>query len=194
MAIHQEPIVIGPGTNTVTIPMPALYGLTVRVPAGNSSMNLSLNRRDIGESGTPVWRNAATNEDGVATFEGLPAGTYAITSHTAEGQKSMRVQVPSTGTVLFEPGTPKALAVRWKADDEYPASVGLQRDDVVVGIEGRDFDGTKSATVILQGTLMAKVECRLAVVRAGRRFEVTVDTAKFAKATQQGHLLEPIER
>ena len=71
--------------------------------------------------------------------------------------------------------------------DGYLASVGLVKGDVIVGIDGITFDGSKSAQTVLRGMLMAKKENQLIVQRGTQRLLISVDSAKFNKATANAH-------
>ena len=73
----------------------------------------------------------------------------------------------------------------------YLASAGLQAGDVITGADGAAFDGSRPASQVLTGLISARKDLKIQVVRAGKTLEATVDSEKFAVATNHLRSLEP---
>jgi hypothetical protein len=192
--LERVDVDVAPGANAISVPVPAVYSLTVLAPgeSADSNMNLQL----IGGSGEERWNNAKVGPDGTGVFEGLVAGTYrlSIWAPKARRNRSMKVTVPSSGPVQFKEEAETSLLVKVLDTEGYLASAGFQAGDVITGADGAAFDGTRPATQVLNGLMMARKEIKLQVVRAGKTTETTVDTEKFATATNHMRSLEPASR
>jgi hypothetical protein len=186
---------VGPGVNSVSIALPAVYTLVVVTSGEPSDANLNLQQVGTG-SDDARWHGARIGPDGTATFEGLVAGTYRLSlwAPKARRQRSMRVTVPASGPVTFKEEAETALAVKALDADGYLASAGIQVGDVITGVDGAAFDGSRPAVQVLGGLMSARKELKLQILRGGKTLEATVDTEKFGTATNHTRALEPVAR
>jgi hypothetical protein len=189
-ALERTDVDIVAGANSVSVSVPAVYTLTVI--CGADSADSWLNMQAVG-GGEERQNHARVGADGNATIEGVVAGTYRLSLYAQKSrrQKTMKVTVPTTGPVTFKEDLETALVVKAVDGEGYLASAGLQAGDVITGVDGADFDGSRAATQVLNGLLSARKELKIRFTRGGKASEATVDSEKFATATKHLSLLEP---
>ena len=91
LATHE--VVVNAGANTVTLPTPEVYTLTVRLKEAKAGQFAQLS----GSQGR--WEELQSDANGEVVFSGLGAGTYTI----RVGNERMTVEVNATTTVAFTP-------------------------------------------------------------------------------------------
>jgi hypothetical protein len=192
-ALDRVDVDVAPGANTVSIGVPAVHTLTVIVSGEAADSNLNLQQTGAGGAdGQQRYHYAKVGPDGTATFEGLVAGTYRLSLWTQKVRRSrgMKVTVPAGGPVTFKEEAETTLVLKSADADGYLATAGLQVGDVITGADGSSFDGSRPATQVLSGLMLARKELKLSVVRGGKALDVTVDSEKFGAATNHLATLE----
>lgn len=126
-------ITVRPGENRVSIPLPTLHEVRVEAPGLGEGSALTLELQDAG-----FYDRHEANVDGsgVATFEGVPAGTYRLRSRGASAP--MTIQVPPTSHV-FEAKEVNALAVSIQDPQGLLGAAGFQTGDIIYGANGTEF-------------------------------------------------------
>jgi hypothetical protein len=126
-------ITVRPGENSVSIPLPTLHEVRVEAPGLGEGSALTLELQDAG-----FYDRHEANVDGsgVATFEGVPAGTYRLRSRGASAP--MTIQVPPTSHV-FEAKEVNALAVSIQDPQGLLGAAGFQTGDLIYGANGTEF-------------------------------------------------------
>ena len=170
--VSRTPVVLPKGVNRMTVPLPALYPLTVQVEDGDG---IRLMLRSV-ERGVPAVHISKTvDKNGRATFDSLPAGDYTLTAMPL-GQ--MRISVPAAGVVRFTPRPVNALRVTITQPDGAMARAGFQTGDLVVGIDRTRFENLGH----LQGLMTqarGKKTADFMVVRSGQELVIQFDPRKF---------------
>jgi hypothetical protein len=186
---------VSPGTNSVSVSIPPIHSLTVVLSGEPADSNVNLQLIGV-PAGEERWNQSRVGADGTAVFEGLVAGTYRISvfAPKARRSRSMKVTVPSSAAVTFKEEIETALMIKALDSEGYLASVGLQAGDVITGADGATFDGSRPAMQVLMGLITARKEIKLSATRAGKALDFTVDTEKFATATNHARALEPVSK
>lgn len=128
------PLDLVAGPNDFTVSVPELNTLTVIVPEGSPGDAILI------PYGTNRLSRLRSLDDRLeATFEWLPAGEY-IVSHEGLNPSVMLVHVSSTATVTYHADPFNSLQVVITSRDGALAGLGLLDEDLVVAINGRDFE------------------------------------------------------
>lgn len=126
-------ITVRPGENRVSIPLPTLHEVRVDAPGLDEGSELILELQD---AGFRDFHEANVDGSGVATFDGVPAGTYRLRSRGASAP--MTIQVPPTSHV-FEAKEINALAVSIQDPQGLLGAAGFQTGDIIYGADGTEF-------------------------------------------------------
>ena len=73
------------------------------------------------------------------------------------------------------------------------AKAGFRTGDLIIGIEGAEFDGMVQMQTLFAATI-AKKEASLTVLRGGRHVELKLDMKKFQDPDGLGGEIEPTIR
>jgi hypothetical protein len=174
---------IGPGENRLTVPMPPLYDLTVL-----ATEEVRARQKD-GE----LWLFPREPEDGRIVFHGLPGGTWILRGSESEG--AMTVTLPGPAEVEFAPVEANAYEVKIRDPEGALARAGLRDGDLVVGVNGEEFEGGRKMRAKLMLARSEEGPSRLLVLRGGARIEVEIDLNALRDAPDGGGgRLEPVTR
>ncbi len=185
--IHQVPIDVRLGKNSVSIPMPRLYQLRVvfedSQPGARISIAPSRGRLVFGAGSREV------GQDGSVVFEGLAADDYQL----GQFAERMKVRVPEVSEVTFRPMTINALDVTVSDPQGSFGAAGLQNGDLVISINGFEFESMLRMQGLLFASLAGK-EVKLTVLRGDRKFEISLDPKALMRPDGLGGTLEPSSR
>ncbi len=187
--IHEERVQVGTGENAVTVPLPAVYTLTVRMPEGREKMRIQIQK-----SGGGMYDNGTPDESGTLVFETLGAGEYKLTSWGGPNGGQMTVRVPETLEVTFEPEEINALEVKITSAEGKLAQAGLEDGDLVVGIDGTEFESMLQMQTLFVTAMSKGSESTLMVDRGGRRLEVKLNVQAMQDPNGIGGNMEPASR
>lgn len=126
-------ITVRPGENRVSIPLPTLHEVRVDAPGLGEGSALVLELQDAGFRDR---HEANVDGSGLATFEGVPAGTYRLRSRGASAP--MTIQVPPTSHV-FEAKEVNALALSIQDPQGLLGAAGFRNGDIIYGADGTEF-------------------------------------------------------
>jgi RNA polymerase sigma factor (sigma-70 family) len=190
--LTRTPVNLRTGTNAIALRVPDLFRLTLRVPgaARGTTVYLSSARRP-----DRPWyvTSCATSDDGAATFDELPAGSY-VASVTIDGEmREMVVRVASDGAQTFAPTTISGLAVTVEDAAGALAAWGLASGDVIVAIDRTPIDTVARADALML-TARGHQFVELDVRRGGRSVTLTVDPGRLAPVGDRGGWWEPVVR
>jgi hypothetical protein len=173
IATHE--IVVKSGPNSQSVPLPALYTLTVTVDGAKDGATLRLSPTNRSGAGRYFSSPQEKVKDGRVVFEDLPAGEYRITA-SGDGLKGkMTVTLPGRTAVRFvAERTYPAYLVRIRNPEGLFARAGLASGDYVIGINGQDFEDTKQMSALLSAAQKMK-SCALTVLRGSSRRVVELD-------------------
>lgn len=157
------------GEERVSLSVPALYELVVSAPGLSEGTSLRLlEDSDDGErSPFAFGSNEEVGSDGRVVFEGLPAGRYTLTGSGLT--EPVEVTVPC-GEVVLDAREPDCLRVTIGDPEGALYQAGLRAGDLVIGVDGEEFDSVPNAWTLLRG----EGEASLIVLRDGKRLEVTL--------------------
>ncbi len=190
--LARVPVRLARGENPLTIQVPPLQTLTVRI--------------DDAQLGTQVWLSSArrpdraayttsrkTSASGAVSFPHLPAGLFLVRV-TLEGEtREMIVRMPAEGEVTFVPTTIDGLAVTVDDRTGLLAVAGFESGDVIVAIDGTAIDTLGRADALLfagRGHQRMEVE----VARGRGRVTLVVDPARLELPGYRGGWWEPVLR
>jgi len=188
--IARVGVVLGVGDNALSIGVPGLIDLVVTFDAGVVTSSLQIQSVDADGVPVQVVRDV-TPDDGAreASFANLAVapGRYRL---VARDVGDMWIDLPGPTRIAFKPRPFNALQVRIPAAAKgYLGEAGLRNGDVIVAIDGVELE-SKLQTDACLALAKSHDSAKLAVIRAGRRFEVAVD----AKRLDDGGRLAPWAR
>jgi hypothetical protein len=189
--IAAEPVVVGPGENTLAMTVPKLHTLTVFFGGDYAGRHASLKPRNPDRSS--FWGSSERiGASGELLFAGLKAGPYVLVVRSPERRESMPLTVPSAGQIRFTPTPVTALRLTTEDRDGMLSAVGLRQGDLITGIGDTDFDGSRPADQILQGLALARERLTLRILRDGKSLQIPIDSASFRRITSRGsNVLQP---
>ncbi len=170
--IARHDVHLRPGTQELTLPLPALHPLAVRAPSLRAGTSLVLERG--GGSWMSVTRRV--RGDGIAAFALLPAGRYTLRQEDVH-EAAMEVTVPHAGEVAFEPRRPAFDAIRVSVSEREGllGRAGFMHNDLIVAINGTEFRGQGQMQLLAVKAAATPGTTTLTVERAGRRLLVKLD-------------------
>ena len=172
-----------PGDNAVTLTVPALYTVRVRVD------HPEVSRISLVEDVEDRFSGRVRVEDGVAVFEGIPAGDYFLVAPPFAPQP---VSVP-TGEVRYDVIEPNAMRVSIEDPDGALARLGFQDGDVIIGVDGTEFSNLRHMQALLTGASGAGHE--VLVQRGRRQLRIAFDFAAIVAGDGDGGGdLDPVVR
>lgn len=188
--ISSTPVTLGPGVTELTLEIPALYTLVVRVPEGGKSRSFSLaNEAEDSWSGT----RTDVDESGRAVFRKIAAGAYTLTDDSDMMSGMMRVRIPDQLDVLFEPTPVNALRVTITDPDGGLAKAGFLDGDIVIGVDGKEFGSMMELQMRLMAS-MTQESTRLLLSRNGATVEVEADLRGMSDPSSMGGRMSPRSR
>jgi RNA polymerase sigma-70 factor (ECF subfamily) len=190
--IARVPVRLAAGVNPVTIRVPELHSLNVRISDASK--------------GTQVWASSADrpgradaqqsvmlSDDRVASFGELPAGNYLVQTTLAGEMREMVVRVPTGGDVAFAPTTLPGLAVRIDDDAGLMAKSGFQTGDVIVAVDGVAIDSIGRIDAVFHAA-RGRGEVPVELRRGARTVTLTIDASRFWMHGGAGGAWAPIVR
>lgn len=183
-------VVLGVGDNALSIGVPELIDLVVTFDAGVVTSSLQIQSVDADGVPVEVVRDVSPGGDArEAAFPDLPVapGRYRL---VARDVGDMWIDLPGARRIAFKPRLFNALQVRIPAAAKgYLGEAGLRNGDVIVAIDGADLESKLQIDACI-ALAKSHDSAKLTVIRAGRRFEATVD----AKRLDDGGRLAPWAR
>jgi hypothetical protein len=190
--LDMTEVVISAGENRAVLNIPALYDLRVRWPDGKAGARLWLKPED--DSVTQLGQlNVQLDEDSLALFEEMPAGHYMLTTGGGVSTLYMRVTIPSD-ELEFAPIAVDCLRVVIEDDTGDYAKIGLRTGDLIVGVDGVEFDGTPSRSIFSELYRSKSASLILLVERGGERIELSVRGSDVGDGSHRGGELVPDQR
>jgi hypothetical protein len=160
------------GPNDVALPRPGFGDLEIVFDPSHEGAGVGLaSTRSFVRAYEPVSRVGA---DGVARFEGVPAGRHLVVYMVKGERREMPVEIPRDTRVVFEPVAIDGLRVTEVRSGGYLEQVGLRLDDVIVAIDDTRFEESWTARKLFRG-LQGRKSYPLGVLRGG--VEMTVDVS-----------------
>lgn len=181
--IAVEAVTLKAGEQEATISVPALYTVRVQLKETKSGRQVRLESERRNEARL----SAETDDQGVATFKNVPAGTYEI----RVDRKRMTLVVSANADVSFEPVDANAIRVEIKNTEGYAASLGLQTGDLIVAVNGTKFTSEAQMGGLLEG-LADEKSVKFTVARGASEFEVEAEVQKLFK--DRSAELKPVAR
>ena len=105
----------------------------------------------------------------------------------------MTVSVPNQSKIEFAPVEPDAMVVTVDDPDGDLAKGGLQSGDLIIGIEGAEFENMVQMQTLFAAA-MASDEATLLILRGGRELELKFDLKKLRGSQKMGGNIEPTTR
>jgi hypothetical protein len=180
--IGTQQVSLVSGEKTVRMNIPALFELAVvgpDLPAG-AGVYLQPAGGDRGEFGSSEELDA----DRRAVFRGLVAGTYKLSAHGMS--EAMEVTVPC-GEVILDAREPNCFRVAIGDLEGLLYTSGLRAGDLIVGSDGKRFEGTSHARDLFGGGGTAQ----LIVLRGGSELNVSVPRGLYTGGADLGGTLTP---
>lgn len=112
LELQAQTVTVAPGANTVRFQIPALYSLTISVPASEPDTSVWLSQsEDTGSTVAPARRRyfsslyRSTNQQKQVVFEYLPAGRYSVSvsSNGVQNYSSQEISLPGPALVTMTP-------------------------------------------------------------------------------------------
>jgi PDZ domain-containing protein len=186
--VASAPISLVAGENRTTVAMPALYSLTIEVPADVDDRTVQCYRKESENDGTSMGQ-ASVDATRHASFENLPEGTYEVSC----GGESMSVRVPVSGPVRLQSKPLDALRVYIQDEEGRLARSGLKDGDLIHRVDGTDFKTSADFEKAI-GARLSNKSIVFTITRGGRDVELTVECSAFTNPFELGGVLEPASR
>lgn len=186
--VAKKTFVLLPGENLLTFSTPQLYNITVRFPKGYSGSHVSLQSGEERQH----FSSPEIGEDETALFENLPSGEYLLTVYHGQPE-IMKVIVPTSGIIEFQPMKVNALRVRISSTNNEATKAGLQNGDLIVGVDGKEFENTQQMQMLFAAAMTKSEDSKLTILRGGNTVEVTFNLGNMRKGLT-GFNLEPAGR
>ncbi len=171
-AVARVPLTLHSGANTATLPIPALYRLTVAVDGAAQGTYAML--RDAGSQPWSGGNWVVLDASGRAAFEKVAAGKYVVQVWGGSGDGgSMTISVPAESVVKFKPDAQDAMQVQVSDPEGALGAAGLETGDLVVAVDGAGFKSQAEFVARLTAALQ-KAEVTLSVLRGGAPREAKI--------------------
>lgn len=140
-SVASQEIMVRAGSNEVAFVAPTFHDVAVYAPDHEKGASFMLQRTDV-DSGT-YWGRSNVELDATlrATFKDVVAGEYTLRTWASGTDSQMKISVP-TAEVLFQPGIINAYTVSSVEAGKLGDKGGLQKGDIVVAINGKEFEGS----------------------------------------------------
>jgi hypothetical protein len=159
------------GENTLSLTVPALHSITVRVPDHVPVRYLHLWPRDTQPTAGRRSDNIVLElREGRATVAQLAPGTYRLVGDIGESS----VSVPTSGEIVFDPPRYNAVLLYNIRPGGQIEALGLRNNDLLIAIDGEEVMEALS-TISLYNKVQDKTQTTWAILRNGAQLEVTFD-------------------
>lgn len=174
MPAGRFPVRLEPGANALTVPMPALSRLTVRLDGGDGAA-VQIGSRDDED----WWWGPRSEVRGErAVFERVPPGEYRLHVWTGPHAGRMRVRVPEQSEVDFRPDPVDAVEVNVDDPQGPLAALGFRTGDVIQGAGGTGLRGWAHLAALV-ASASGSPEVRLDILRDGRTIQLGADPTRL---------------
>lgn len=182
--VIRESRVLTPGTNKVSLALPARHTVTVIAPIAFRRGDVILATREGEVSG---WSDEGVDMGpGRFLFEHVPPGTYRLI-HAPTGFVR-EIGVSASMMVEFSLPAPRHLAAVIDDPQGLLSAIGFLDRDLVVAVDGRGFSSREElSSLVLAGTGAAEVV--FTIERAGERLSLPLE-ARFAPIVLGCRLVE----
>ncbi|MFN0205667.1 MAG: hypothetical protein ACKVS6_05080 [Planctomycetota bacterium] len=178
------------GENVITIPLVQLYTVTVRFPSKPSG---TVGLRKADDDGISSPSSQELDDNGIVTFKNVAAGEYTITPFFARGE-FMKINVPTSGTIEFQASKMNAFRIRIRDSNGSVAKAGFQNGDLIIGIDGKDFEDINSMTAAIMQASAQNTDCSFRVNRNNSIITISCNAGLFENPTSSGASFEPASR
>ncbi len=189
--LSRTRIVVRPGKNEITLPLPVLHRLVVRAPRLAVTVGLALESSDDGAEGISDYEEVGA--DGSASFELLPAGLYTIRCWGTSATGRMRVRVPGSPVVDFVPDPVQVLDVEITDPSGLLAGAGFRSGDRIVAIDGKEF-GSADELEALRAAAVLRPAVEVRVERGGSTVALTIEPRLLRPHANSGGTLRSGKR
>lgn len=193
--VSEDPISLPSGHSTVSIQLPTLYELTLRVESTDVGRSINVMSRETTDFGGRHHEIPA-NADQVV-IPNLPAGVYDIMLEEVGDVKIMSVDVRQNTAINFDPKPLNAIRVIITSTEGSFAQSGFEDGDLIVAVAGgEDFKNMMDLQVQLQ-SLATQTNAKVRVLRGSETLDLEFDATamnspdstrmaggKFAPATR----------
>ncbi|MCU0725634.1 MAG: PDZ domain-containing protein [Planctomycetes bacterium] len=190
--ILEQTVTVRAGANRLALRVPPLYDVTVPRDTGDEArwefyLSMPDERYGWGVSGE-------AGPDGQVTFRGLPAGRYQLWGWRGDGENSsMDITLPGATTVRFDPRAQNALRVTVADPEGLLARSGFETGDLVIGIDGQEFEGGSHMFSLLQAAVSKKT-AKFTVLRGNGSVTLDVSAGEVRTTGNWGGSLDPATR
>lgn len=182
---------MGRGSNRKVLSLPPLFSLTVLVEEHLAGRRFRIEAR--GEARGYSGYEGERVKDGKVVFAALPAADYVLTAVGGEHSRRMFLTVTGDTTVDFVAQEATALRVTIYRRSGHLAEAGLRTGDLVVGIDGEEFESENSMEAAL-ARARSNPRAELVVLRNGSRLVIPVDLNRAENLVEAGGSLRPTPR
>lgn len=158
--------IIRPETD-LRIVVPSMHKVQVHAPNVGAGETFRLSQGDKAVFST--GHRAKLDNDGIATFERVPAGEYVLSG--PERKKPMNISVP-TGEIQWVTEVIDSARVRSVEAGGAADQAGLRRGDIVIAVDGSPVKGKVRSSTIAKSANQQSV--RLTVLRNKESMDVTI--------------------
>jgi hypothetical protein len=176
------------GESHVTMSIPQLYSLVVRMPEGSDGR---FNLQAIGKANQRS--RYAEVKDGQATFNDLPPGDWKLTCSGGSNPGVMMLSIPSGGPVEYAPMNVTAARVFISDGSGLLASTGFQDGDLVTAIAGKEITSFLDLQLLQAAARLSK-NLALTVTRGSQKVELSLESRFLNDFGRLGGSLEPAVR
>ncbi len=180
------------GSNSVELRVPALYTVRIRHPAGTQGVEVTFSAarlpRDAGSMPTVV-----TDESGRVTIPDVPTGKYSAVIHAGGEAREMILDVSGSGEFEFVQTSLAGFEVTIDDRSAGLATAGLETGDLLTEMDGARIDSMNRMRTLLYAA-RHRTSATLAVLRGGRRVELTTDPKHLVAEPLYGGRLDAVLR
>jgi hypothetical protein len=185
----RAPVQVGPGENVAEVSIPVLHTLTVTFDQPAPGM-VSMHPETDGASGALVRE---PDENGRATFERLPSGSYTVKCMTRGAARTLTVSVPGARVVHFPMDPLNALAVSVTDPTGALSAAGFVDGDLIVGTGDEAFEELEQMQIAFMSA-MRRDETLLTVQRGRARIELRIAGRSLSGGQRLGGRVRPTSR
>lgn len=173
--VDEQPIVLSPGENRVSVPLPTLYRLVLRLTPADSRRSLQI--MGVDQEGDDSRHVEIPPDAADVTVENLAAGRYDLMVEAAGNIEIMSVDVRQDSTVTFDPKPLNAIRIRVFDPNGKFADAGFEDGDVIIAVgSGKPFESMMEVQMQLM-SLMGNSDAKVTVQRDGRTVELEFDAS-----------------
>ncbi len=186
-------LTLAPGENLATLPIPALYALSLRMPEGSDGgLQLEATTKSVNRG---LWAQIDTSSvPPLATFDAVPAGDYRCVWSGGNKAGLMYLSVPNCGSLLdWSPQPVNALRVTIADGGGELVALGFAEGDLVTAIDGKQIESQVDLQVLWT---LARAQRKLAItlLRDGNEMNLEVDGKRLMNHGKLGGQFEPATR